>query len=202
MGELDFGSTEASASVTVYSPALTTGMVMVTIVVFFIVIAGSVHLALRGSPPRSRWTIHDLPSSQRLLLVLSVSTTMVVQAIGATTAFVQTHVVHESTLEYFQYLSHVRLLGTSHAHIFGFLVLYGIIGIAISLSSGNERLKCFVIATMLWAGIFDVLSWWGIKELSPRFEWLSIITGASTVLCSWIAIVLVVRDLVTRSQTA
>ena len=31
----------------------------------------------------------------------------------------------------------------------------------------------------LWAGIFDVVSWWGVKIFSPHFEYLAMLTGMS-----------------------
>jgi hypothetical protein len=114
---------------------------------------------------------------------------------------VQTRIVQPSAHDYFQYLSWARLMGMSHAHLFGFMVLYGLLAVLFALSSAPERVKHLLIPIVLWAGIFDVLSWYGVKGLSGRFEWLAMVTGSSNGLASVAIVFFILKDLRPRLVT-
>ena len=94
-----------------------------------------------------------------------------------------------------QYLSTARLFGLSHSHLFGFAVIYGFNALLLSLSGASERLKCLVIAGICWSGMFDVLSWWGIREVSENFEIVSIVSGSTAGLGWLVSTAIVLRDL-------
>lgn len=200
---LDFSSAETTSSVGVYPPGWMVVAVMASIIALLALVALSTWGAMRlgrGKSVRTSIGLEELPPSLKLLIALTLLGLLMVQAVAAIDVYVQTQIVHGSTLEYFQYLSWARLLGTSHAHLFGYAVLYGLISLFVSFTSAKEHTKCVLIAVILWSGIFDVLSWWGIKQFSPRFEWLSMTTGMATSAASIMALVLVVRSLWPRDR--
>jgi hypothetical protein len=69
------------------------------------------------------------------------------------------------------------------------------------LSSAAEKVKHLLIPIVLWAGIFDVFAWYGMKGLSGRFEWLAMVTGASNALASMAIVFFILKDLTSGKQT-
>jgi hypothetical protein len=197
-GGLDFGSAEAVASVAVHSTQLSTVWVLLSIALLFALAALSVWGSLRSSRGRV-WmqlpALSSFPPALKLAVVLTLGVLLLVQAFAASGVVVHTRIVHGSTEEYFQYLSLPRLIGISHAHLFGYAILYGLIALFAALAEVGDGLKASVVALMVWAGLFDVLSWWGIKYVSPRFEWLSITAAVTTTLASLVTFFVVVRSL-------
>jgi hypothetical protein len=193
---LDLSGVQPSGVVEIYPSGPMTALVIGSIVLLVSVIALSVRVAL-GRPPAARPFVRlsELPGSLQLLAALSLLAILIVQAIAAADVVVQTRVSHESVAEYFQYITWARLLGTSHAHIFGYLVLYGLVALLAAMTAATERLKAFIVATVSWCGLFDVVSWWGMKGLTPRFEWLAMFTGIGTSSASLCALWLVTREL-------
>jgi hypothetical protein len=192
---LDFSSVQATSSKEIYSPTLMGGLALAAIAALLGLIALSANIALRSGGSHDGTRVRDLAASSKLLVALTLVGLLVVQAFGAADAYVQTHSVHESTLEYFQSLSRTRLCGMSHAHIFGYTLCYGFFAWVFLGTSVAERTRCLVVAALLWSGLFDVLSWWGIKEFSGRFEWLSATTGAMTASLSLYIAVTVLREM-------
>ena len=127
-------------------------------------------------------------------LSLVVLGLMLAQGVAIVDAYVQTQVVNESTWSYFQHLSTARLLGTSHSHLFGYTITYGVLALLFSMTGASARVRMLVIAALLLTGPFDVLSWWAQKLWSPRFDWLTLATGAVAGTASLVAAVRVWRD--------
>jgi hypothetical protein len=186
----------ATTAVTVYSDALVWGLTLAAVLSFVAVVVASVWLVGRvGGGERRPPAIREWPPVVRLLAALVFLCLLFVQAVAAAGVWVQTRIVHESAVAYFQAISYPRLVGTSHAHLFGYAVTYGLIGFFVAASDAGERTKAILVATLLWGGVFDVLSWWGIKVLGAPFEWLSLLTGLSTAGVSLVGCALVGRDL-------
>jgi len=177
---LNFGRVKASGSQRVYSTTLMSALALLSVAILIGTVAASALVALRTGAAGGGFSLASLRSSTRLLLTLAMLGLLFVQAFGAIDAYAQTHVARDSTVEYFQSLSRTRLLGMSHAHMFGYTLCYGFFGFVYLGTGASERRKCFAISTLLWCGLFDVASWWGIRELSGRFEWLSAVTGGSS----------------------
>ncbi|MBC7792567.1 MAG: hypothetical protein H7Z43_02580 [Clostridia bacterium] len=136
-----------------------------------------------------------LPPSIKIGVVVALVGLLSVQAVAAAGVWVHTRVVHGSVAEYFFHLSVPRLIGISHTHLFGYVVLYGLIGGIGTLTDATERVKTLLLAVPLWSGIFDVASWWGIKLLSPKFEIVSLMTALTSSGASCAVTFLVVRAL-------
>lgn len=194
---LNLANAQTANSAQVWSSSVVMLMVGGAIVVLGILIVVSVRLALRlgaeESIPAKR--LRHLSAPAKLLCFMVFVSLLVAQAVAAGAVFMHTQVINESTWHYFQRLSEARLLGTSHSHIFGFAVMYGVIGLMLTMTGARMRTKCFLIAAIMWGGLFDVLSWWGMKAISPQFEWLTIVTGTTTGIGSLVAFVLVAREL-------
>lgn len=200
---LDLGSAEAVATTTLTSGPQTVALVLASIVLFVVVVVGTARIAARGRAATARWPrLEELPPAARLLFALLLSSFLVVQAVGLADVWVQTRVAHASPSEYFQYLTDARLLGTSHAHVFGYAVLYGFVGFVVSMTSLDEAKRCLVVSAALWGGMFDVASWWGMKHVSERFEWLAVATALVTSGASLVAFVLAARAVLARGDRA
>lgn len=195
MESLDFNRYAPAASVEVVGVGTATLYVVLALIIFAATIAISavVTLRLRVVEPRRSWALSDLPPAARMLALLGLVCLMLVQAVAVAGVYVQTRVVHESTADYFAHLSVARLVGTSHAHLFGYAFLYGAIGFIATLGLGSPRLKAIIVALLMWSGPFDVASWWGIKLVHARFEWLSVATAIASSVASLAALLITAR---------
>jgi hypothetical protein len=70
-----------------------------------------------------------------------------------------------------------KLIVMTHAHLFGFTTAFFIVGIPFSMQFNNLYVYQWVLPVGLSASFIDVLSWWGIKYLSPNFEYVSMLCG-------------------------
>ena len=179
------------------------GAIFACILAWLGLIAATVRFAQVQSPggvSLPRW--FNLPPSARVVAMVAFVSFLMVLAAGATDAYVQTRVVHASAVEYFQYISIPRLIGISHSHLFGFAVVYGLIGLLVAMCEASELFKSVLVAILLWSGIFDVFSWWGIKQVSPSFELLSIVTGSASGMGVLVSLGLIARDLFRRPHAS
>jgi hypothetical protein len=176
---------------------MVTVLVLGAIGLYLALVAVSVWYASADSRRGHRlpFSLETLPAAVKLVCLGICASSLLVQGLAAADMYMQTRVVQPSAYDYFQYLSWARLLGMSHAHLFGFMVLYGSLALLFGLSSAPERVKHLLIPIVLWAGIFDVLSWYGMKGLSGRFEWLAMVTGSSNALASMAIIFFILKDL-------
>ena len=195
---LDFEGMAAANTETVLSATNITLLLAGAIVAFLATVAGSTWLAHRyARMPATRLflTLREFPPAFKLVALGVCGNTLIVQALAVSDVYMQTKVVHASAHEYFQYLSWVRLLGTSHAHVFGFMVLYGALAVLLSFSSARPGLKFLVISVLTWAGVFDVASWWGMKAISGRFEFLAALSGMASSVSSLVAVAVIIQNL-------
>jgi hypothetical protein len=204
---LDLAAAPTTSRVATVSSPLFTLAALGSIAALVGAIVMSARWAARSSTSESEAarrfpTLAQLEAPYRLLIALTLASLLFVQGVAATDAYVQTHVVHASTAEYFGYLSWPRLLGTSHAHLFGYALTYGLLGLFVAMSRAPKNLRMLLIATPLWCGIFDVMSWSGIKAFSAAFEWLTIATGIGTSSASLIGAYFVCRDLFGKGGVA
>ncbi len=140
----------------------------------------TVRLSMRPGPGKPFPKLAELPPALRCVALMAFISICLVQVLGATNAYVHTRVVNDSLTSYFQYLSWAKLIGISHSHIFGFFVIYSVLGLLLACSDAPEQLKCYLVSFALWAGIFDVGSWWLIKEYSAVFEYVSMAAASAS----------------------
>ena len=201
--QLDFGGAVVASSQKVHAQGSVTLLVLGAIAAYLALVVLTMWYAAVQARPRHRlpFSLATLPASLKLVCLGVCASSLAVQGLAAADMYMQTRVVQPSAYDYFQYLSWARLLGMSHAHLFGFMVLYGAIALLFGLSSAPERVKHLLIPIVLWAGLFDVLSWYGMKALSGRFEWLAMVTGSSNALASVAIVFFILKDLRPRLVT-
>lgn len=201
--QLDFGGAVVASSQKVHSEGMVTALVLGAIALYL----GTVALTMWYATAQGKkghqfpFTLRTLPAAAQLVALGFCACSLLIQGLAATDMYIQTRVVQPSAYDYFQYMSWARLLGTSHAHLFGFMVLYGSLALLFGLSSAPEKVKHLLIPIVLWAGVFDVLSWYGMKGLSGRFEWLAMVTGSSNGLASMAIVFFILKDLRPRLVT-
>jgi len=201
--QLDFGGAVVASSQKVHSEGMVTALVLAAIAAYLATVAATMwYAAVQGKKGHQLpFTLQTLPAAVKLVCLGICASSLLVQGLAAADMYLQTRVVQPSAYDYFQYLSWARMLGMSHAHLFGFMVLYGTLALLFGLSSAPEKVKHLLIPIVLWAGVFDVLSWYGMKGLSGRFEWLAMVTGSSNGLASMAIVVFILKDLRPRLST-
>lgn len=86
--------------------------------------------------------------------------------------------LHGSTEAYFANMTRGKLIAFTHAHLFGFTTAFFIIGIPFSLHFNRLSLYQWVFPAGLAAALTDIISWWGIKYISPNFDYVTMFCGA------------------------
>lgn len=99
------------------------------------------------------------------------------QALGMTMAYIQTKVVNTSAEEYFSYLKATKLVSLSHPHFFGYATLYFLTGLLFLFTHQPKIIKTFLPGLVVLAALLDIVSWWGIKYVSPQIEILTLGAG-------------------------
>lgn len=85
--------------------------------------------------------------------------------------------LHGSAEAYFAQMTEAKIIAFTHAHLFGFTTSFFIVGIPFSMQFNHLKSYQWVFPVGLAASVTDVASWWGIKYVSPNFEWVSIFCG-------------------------
>ncbi len=197
--QLDLERPRATLVISTLGPTAVAAFAVGAIALLVLLIAASTRAALsRGVTVSAGARLEALGPSAKLLCGLVVLSLVLVEALAVADVVAQTRLVHGSAAAYFQDLTWQRLLGISHAHVLGYCVLYGLLSLLVCMTSVREWLKCVLVATMFWAGLFDVGSWFAIKALSPRFDWLAIVSGTLAAVASLVSMALVARSLLRR----
>ena len=82
-----------------------------------------------------------------------------------------------SAEQYFANMSQGKLIAFTHAHLFGFITSFLIVGIPFTMQFNHLRYYQWFLPVGLVAAVTDIISWWGIKYVSPNFEVISMICG-------------------------
>lgn len=125
-------------------------------------------------PLISKW-----PPGLRVALIPLLSAYALTHALSAVSVFYNTQIVNASTEVYFENMGIGRLASLSHAHFFAHATMYFLLATLVQFSGRGFIFVVIAPLLALWAGIFDVISWWGLKVVSPQFETLSALSGAA-----------------------
>ena len=120
--------------------------------------------------------LRNLPPAAKRGIAMAVGMFGVAFCFGATEIWYQLK-IHGSAEAYFAQMSLGKLIAFTHAHLFGFTTSFFIVGIPFSLQFNHIKTYQWVFPAGLAASLTDVMSWWGIKYLSPNFEWVSMFCG-------------------------
>jgi len=119
-----------------------------------------------------------LPPTLKLLITLGLIIFGFVHIFAIFEVYLQTKINYKSVQEYFSYMPLAHLIGISHAHFFGHATMYALMIIPFVFCSVREGLKAVVISAVSLSAFFDVLSWTGMKYVTEKFEYLSILCGS------------------------
>jgi hypothetical protein len=120
--------------------------------------------------------LRNFPPAAKRGIALAVAMFGIAFCFGASEIWYQLR-LHGSAEAYFAQMSLGKLIAFTHAHLFGFTTSFFIIGIPFSMQFNQLQLYQWVFPAGLAASLTDVMSWWGIKFLSPNFEWVSMFCG-------------------------
>lgn len=120
--------------------------------------------------------LRDFPPAAKRGIAFAVVIFGIAFCFGASEIWYQLR-LHGSAEAYFTQMSLGKLIAFTHAHLFGFTTSFFIIGIPFSMQFNQLRLYQWIFPAGLAASLTDVASWWGIKYLTPNFEWVSMFCG-------------------------
>jgi hypothetical protein len=120
--------------------------------------------------------LRDLPPAAKRGIAMAVAIFGLAFCFGASEIWYQL-TVHGSAEAYFAQMSLGKLIAFTHAHLFGFTTSFFIVGIPFSMQFNHIKTYQWVFPVGLSAALTDVVSWWGIKFMSPTFEYVSMFCG-------------------------
>tara|TARA_B100002019_G_scaffold211142_1_gene183904 strand:- start:525 stop:1274 length:750 start_codon:yes stop_codon:yes gene_type:complete len=141
---------------------------------FFVLWLGRLAVPFRVS--KESLTLFYFPTGVKRGLALAITLYGIAFAFGAAEIAYQLH-LHGSAEAYFANMSQGKLIAFTHAHLFGFTTSFLVIGIPFSMQFNHLWIYQWVFPIGLAAALTDVMSWWGIKYVSPNFEVISIVCG-------------------------
>ncbi len=121
-------------------------------------------------------TLHDYPTGVKRGLAMAITLYGIAFVFGASEIVYQLH-LHGTAEAYFANMSLGKLIAFTHAHLFGFTTAFLVIGIPFSMQFNHLWSYQWIFPLGLAAALVDVMSWWGIKYLSPNFETISMLCG-------------------------
>ncbi|MGJ8668675.1 MAG: hypothetical protein ACSHXK_04215 [Oceanococcus sp.] len=125
---------------------------------------------------RESLNLHYYPTGIKRGLAMAITLYAIAFAFGAAEISYQLH-LQGSAEEYFAAMSLGKLIAFTHAHLFGFTTSFLVIGVPFSLQFNHLWPYQWIFPMGLAAALVDVMSWWGIKYLSPNFEVISMLCG-------------------------
>src|SRR5574341_270979 len=123
------------------------------------------------------FNLRKSPLGFKLLVTVFLLGLSLAQALGMTMAYIQTKVVNTSAEEYFSYLKATKLVSLSHPHFFGYATLYFLTGLLFLFTHQKKIIKTILPGLVVFAALSDIISWWGIKYVSPKIEILTLGAG-------------------------
>lgn len=120
--------------------------------------------------------LRDFPPAAKRGIAFAVVIFGIAFCFGASEIWYQLR-LHGTAEAYFAQMSLGKLIAFTHAHLFGFTTCFFIIGIPFSMQFNQISLYQWIFPAGLAASLTDVMSWWGIKYLTPNFEWVSMFCG-------------------------
>jgi hypothetical protein len=120
--------------------------------------------------------LHHYPTGVKRGLAMTVVFFGIAFCFGASEIFYQLQ-LHGTTEEYFRQMSLGKLIAFTHAHLFGFTTSFLIIGVPFSMQFNHIPIYQWIFPVGLTASIIDVMSWWGIKYISPNFDYITMACG-------------------------
>lgn len=155
---------------------LTTGG-PIALVCFFLLICLLLRCFVPYRDPKVEFSLHDLPVAAQRGIGLATVLFGIAFFFGLAEVHYQIG-LHGSTEAYFANMSQGKLIAFTHAHLFGFTTAIFIVGIPFSMHFNRLKVYQWVFPAALAAALTDIISWWGIKYVSPNFDYVTMFCGA------------------------
>ncbi len=120
--------------------------------------------------------LHHYPTGVKRGLAMTVVFFGIAFCFGASEIWYQLQ-LYGTTEEYFRQMSLGKMIAFTHAHLFGFTTSFLIIGVPFSMQFNHIPIYQWIFPVGLTASIIDVMSWWGIKYISPNFDYVTMGCG-------------------------
>jgi hypothetical protein len=120
--------------------------------------------------------LHHYPTGVKRGLAMAVVFFGIAFAFGASELVYQLK-MQGSAEEYFRNMSLGKLIAFTHAHLFGWTTSFLVVGVPFSMQFHHVRFYQWLFPLGLTAAITDVFTWWGIKYVTPNFEYVSMGCG-------------------------
>lgn len=120
--------------------------------------------------------LYHYPTGVKRGLAMAIVMYGIAFLFGALEISYQLH-LHGTAEEYFAQMSQGKLIAFTHAHLFGFTTSFLVIGVPFSMQFNHLRWYQWIFPLGLASALIDVMSWWGIKYVSPSFEVVSLVCG-------------------------
>src|SRR5574341_1701236 len=121
--------------------------------------------------------VREAPLGFKLLVTVFLIGYGLAQVLGSTMAYLETRVINPSAEEYFFDLQVTKLVSLSHPHFFGYATLYFLTGLLFLFTHQKKIIKTILPGLVVFAALSDIISWWGIKYVSPKIEILTLVSG-------------------------
>lgn len=195
---MNFESVQLTQVVSAHVPSYVYVIACGVLLVLLVLIVGLPHIFLRckmwGARP-STFRLSQLPSIVKLALSLFLVGFCLVQLVAMITVYTQTMVEHQNASEYFHLIRVVKLLGLSHAHLFGYTAMFGIVGLMVCGTGLREYVKGVLGCGMMLSAMTDVVSWWLVKYFGSAFEIVTYGSGALFGGCFLVSIFFILKSL-------
>ncbi|MEO6699523.1 MAG: hypothetical protein ABIR53_07300 [Paraperlucidibaca sp.] len=149
----------------------------IALILFFFAICFLLRWFIPYKDPKLSFSLRDLPVAAQRGIGLST----ILFGLAFFFGLAQVHYqigLHGSTDAYFANMSQGKLIAFTHAHLFGFTTAIFIIGIPFSMHFNRLNWYQWVFPAALAAALTDIVSWWGIKYISPNFDYVTMACGA------------------------
>ena len=117
------------------------------------------------------------------------------QGVAAVTVYWQTMLENQNAYTYFSLMRPAKLLGLSHAHLFGYTVLFGLTGLMVCCTRLSAYIKGVLTCGMVLSAFADVGSWWLMKYFGPAFEVVTYGAGALFAGCFGISLLFILKTI-------
>ncbi len=174
--QLENAAVGATRAFDLIKDALLPGLSLLLFVAAVVATALAVRRKSKGTAnwrPISEWT-----PGAKIALVPLLASYFLTHVFAAASVYYNTKIANSSSEEYWTTLGVGRLFSLSHAHLFAHATMYFLLAILVQFTRRGGFFKAVLPAVALWAGVFDVVGWWGMKLVSPNFEIVSAATGS------------------------
>jgi hypothetical protein len=179
--DFKFGETPIQESELIHTPPPKPEWLLIgapiALLSFFFLLVFTVFKMIPYKETKLQFNLHDLPVAAQRGIGMAVILFGISFGFGGFEVYYQIN-LHGSAENYFGEMGLGKLIAITHAHLVGFTTSFFLIGIPFSLHFNRLRIYQYIFPLGLAASLTDVASWWGMKFISPNFEYITWWCGA------------------------